>query len=343
MSLGGAFSPHPDGFTLTVAAGNSKLNLINWERLERLVLGPRDGRPLITVSNHDSTLDDPASWGVLPVSSFLPGVCRWVMCAEELTFYTAPIARYFGWGQGIPTYRGRGVHQPGMELAIERASRGDWIHVFPEGRITLEEEFSRLKWGIGRIIAESARPPIILPVMHRGSSRVCLSVCLSVCLCVCLCVCVSVCVCVCVCVCLCVCVSDTSREHTMTGYGQIVPEDGSSRVPRLGQRLTLLVGEPFTLDSLLDKLRKSGASGLQMRKDITDAIQQRMVDLWLKLDAVHPALVNPNSLIAPCEDKLIALAPSVAAARRAAAATGTPTANLEHHLAPDTQLYEHAS
>jgi len=61
-----------------------------------------------------------------------------------------------------------GVYQEAINLCIEKAALGHWIHVFPEGKVNMEKEELRLKWGVGRIIYESPKIPIILPMWHEG-------------------------------------------------------------------------------------------------------------------------------------------------------------------------------
>lgn len=58
-----------------------------------------------------------------------------------------------------------------MDFCVERLARGEWVHIFPEGRVNVEKEHIRFKWGVGRLVADSAargRPPVVLPVWHEG-------------------------------------------------------------------------------------------------------------------------------------------------------------------------------
>ncbi len=55
-----------------------------------------------------------------------------------------------------------------MNEVIEELNKGSWLHIFPEGKINLEKKFIRLKWGVGRLIADSTITPIVLPFYHYG-------------------------------------------------------------------------------------------------------------------------------------------------------------------------------
>lgn len=62
--------------------------------------------------------------------------------------------------------------QPAIDFCVERLSAGEWVHIFPEGRVNVEQEQIRFKWGVGRLVAACARAPLIVPVWHEGLDRV---------------------------------------------------------------------------------------------------------------------------------------------------------------------------
>ena len=59
-----------------------------------------------------------------------------------------------------------------MNFLVDRLHRGDWVHLFPEGRVNMEHEHLRLKWGVGRLVAEPATTPTVLPFWHLGMDSV---------------------------------------------------------------------------------------------------------------------------------------------------------------------------
>lgn len=137
-----------------------------------------DGRGIITVSNHISTLDDPTVWGMLPLRYFLNSrTTRWVLGASDVMFTSPVLSEFFRQGQVIETFRGQGVFQPAVDLAIEKVNQGDWLHLYGEGKVnqdiregTPEEraKLLRFKWGVGRIIMEAKKPPIVIPIWLTG-------------------------------------------------------------------------------------------------------------------------------------------------------------------------------
>ncbi|EDV36712.1 uncharacterized protein Dana_GF13095, isoform A [Drosophila ananassae] len=151
----------------------NKTHVHNRDRLIRVVSKRPKGTPLVTVSNHYSCFDDPGLWGTLPIRL----VCntfsiRWSMAAHDICFTNRWHSMFFMFGKCIPVVRGNGVYQEAINLCIEKAALGHWIHVFPEGKVNMEKEELRLKWGVGRIIYESPKIPIILPMWHEGMDDV---------------------------------------------------------------------------------------------------------------------------------------------------------------------------
>ncbi|CRL08646.1 CLUMA_CG021417, isoform A [Clunio marinus] len=150
----------------------NRTNIYNKHHLEDLMIR-RPNQALLTISNHYSCFDDPAIWGCLK----LRNVCnskrmRWSMAAHDICFTNKLHSLFFMFGKCIPVVRGAGVYQPAVDLCIEKLKLGDWVHVFPEGRVNMEKEYMRLKWGVGRILFESFPVnPIIIPIWHEGMNE----------------------------------------------------------------------------------------------------------------------------------------------------------------------------
>ncbi|XP_026491147.2 tafazzin [Vanessa tameamea] len=153
----------------------NKTTVYNREALLRAVQRPPDV-PLLTVSNHHSCFDDPGLWGVLDTGTLLRGArMRWSLAAHDICFTNALHSAFFALGKCVPVVRGAGVYQPAMDFCVERLERGEWVHIFPEGRVNVEKERIRFKWGVGRLVADSAArgcAPVVLPVWHEGMDRV---------------------------------------------------------------------------------------------------------------------------------------------------------------------------
>lgn len=85
---------------------------------------------------------------------------------------------FFRLGQTLETFRGRGIFQPSVDLAIAKLNQGGWVHLFGEGKVNQPNVYSkdqngactlpRFKWGVGRIVMESSVPPIVIPMWLTG-------------------------------------------------------------------------------------------------------------------------------------------------------------------------------
>jgi monolysocardiolipin acyltransferase len=70
---------------------------------------------------------------------------------------------FFQSGKVVPIDRGGGLEQPSLAvMAKQLGLHGDWLHVFPEGRITYDGKLADFRWGVGRMICD---------VMKNGDGR----------------------------------------------------------------------------------------------------------------------------------------------------------------------------
>lgn len=133
------------------------------------------GVPLITISNHMSCCDDPMTFGaLLPLSKFFVDTnkFRWLLGAKEICFTQKSHSIFFRLGKVVPVVRGDGVYQKTMNEMLNELNKGDWLHIFSEGKINMENEILGLRWGLGRLVADCDVTPIVVVLFHQGHEKI---------------------------------------------------------------------------------------------------------------------------------------------------------------------------
>uniref|UniRef100_H2YHE4 Tafazzin family protein n=1 Tax=Ciona savignyi TaxID=51511 RepID=H2YHE4_CIOSA len=151
----------------------NSIKIFGAEKLHKAVHNRPNCTSLITVANHHCCVDDSIICATLPWSTaFKTNQFRWTLGAKDICFTKMWHNYFFAWGKIIPVARGEGVFQKGMDFAVDRLNKNEWVHVFPEGGVNMDKTWIRFKWGVGRLISECQRMPIVLPLYHLGSDSV---------------------------------------------------------------------------------------------------------------------------------------------------------------------------
>eukprot|EP00937_MAST-01D_sp_MAST-1D-sp2_P007944 g7944.t1 len=252
----------------------------------------RHERPLLTVCNHHSCLDEVLVPRLLADGFVRSGSenMRWGLCRQDVGFKTPVTAAYFGAMKALPVRRGAGLGQPGVALAAQKLVRGGWVHVYPEGRIwqgfpvggsALRPDDGEkyvapawqqpyrpyLRWGVGKIAADAPVPPRIVAYYHTGMADV---------------------------------QPQGSRDERLVSWK-----------PRAGNRVVVRVGEPFDVDDLLaahrcelerlrlgtagrgtvaareEHERRAEALRHKLYSDITRVVQEELLRLEAKVRAEY--------------------------------------------------------
>jgi len=99
-----------------------------------------------------------------------------ISCLRIQSLFSA----FFRKGQVIETFRGNGIWQPALDVAIDKLNQGHWLHMFGEGKVHQPTAYPRadgiahlprFKWGVGRIIMETNVPPLIIPMWLTGFDK----------------------------------------------------------------------------------------------------------------------------------------------------------------------------
>nr|CAB3266822.1 tafazzin-like [Phallusia mammillata] len=246
--------PHPlwwrcsSSVTMTAVATLSKIwlcylnstKVYRSEVFNKLVAQRTPEMPLITVCNHHSCMDDPLFAGALDWKTiFQPRKLRWMLGAHDICFSKPWHAFFFGLGKTFPVVRGDGVFQRGMDSALAKLNQNEWVHVFPEGKVNMDKTWIRLKWGVGRLISECKKTPLVLPMYHLG-------------------------------------------------IDDILPNT-KPYLPKIGKKVTILIGHPIDFGDQLKKAQQLGLSAKEIRKSVTDIIQDELEKLRIETQQLHEA------------------------------------------------------
>jgi monolysocardiolipin acyltransferase len=166
---------HPALAAIVIASSRlvmRRLNTLNIEGRGRFeAAANREGRGLLTFSNHVSMFDDPLLTANFTSASY--DDIRWVASDAVNFFGSWWKAWVFTAGKCVPVVRGGGVEQDGFFFLRDRLMEGSWVHVFPEGGRTRDSQAlmqAPFKSGIGRLIEEAH--PLALPFYHYGMHNV---------------------------------------------------------------------------------------------------------------------------------------------------------------------------
>lgn len=134
------------------------------------------GQGLLTVSNHRSVADDPIMLAAMlpPRILWRPELMRWGLCSADICFQGKFMSRFMMLGKAMPIVRGGGVGQSYVTALGMKLAHGDWVHLYPEGRVR-QSGMGYCKRGVGRILTISYEQnggskglPIVLPIYHEG-------------------------------------------------------------------------------------------------------------------------------------------------------------------------------
>ncbi|KAK7284377.1 hypothetical protein RJT34_19122 [Clitoria ternatea] len=155
--------------------GLNRVQVYGLEKLHSALLDRPKGKPLLTVSNHVASLDDP-----LVIASILsPRVLldtrnlRWTL-ATDGCFKNRVTSAFFRSVKVLPVSRGAGIYQEGMDMALSKLNHGGWVHIFPEGSRSRDggKTMGSSKRGVGRLVLDGDSMPLVVPFVHAGMQEV---------------------------------------------------------------------------------------------------------------------------------------------------------------------------
>ncbi|KAL8130481.1 hypothetical protein V2J09_019636 [Rumex salicifolius] len=157
--------------------GFNRVQVYGAEKLHQALLSRPKDKPLITVSNHVASIDDP-----FVIASLLPPHVlmdardlRWTLCATDRCFKNPVTSAFFRSVKVLPVARGDGIHQKvGLDLAISKLNAGGWVHIFPEGSRSRDggKTLGSAKRGVARLVLDSDNIPVVIPFVHTGMQEI---------------------------------------------------------------------------------------------------------------------------------------------------------------------------
>ncbi|KAI7823660.1 hypothetical protein BX661DRAFT_186191 [Kickxella alabastrina] len=147
-----------------LSLGFKRVVVEDLHKLTDIIEDPLRSRPVITIANHESTLDDPIMWGVMPMRM------RWNLITRAAV-QNPVLNGFFALGQTIPTVRGDGIYQLAVEIGLRKLARTNGC-MFSRRHSKPERPHATLQWGVGRLIMESERTPVVIPMYFRGMKEV---------------------------------------------------------------------------------------------------------------------------------------------------------------------------
>ncbi|KAJ4967950.1 hypothetical protein NE237_014651 [Protea cynaroides] len=152
--------------------GLNHIQIYGAEKLHQALRQRPEGKPLITVSNHVASMDDPLVIASLLRPSFMldANSLRWTLCATDRCFKNPVTSAFFQCVKVLPVSRGDGVYQKGLDMALSKLNNGGWVHIFPEGSRSRDggKTMGSTKRGVGRLVMDADTMPAVVPFVHTG-------------------------------------------------------------------------------------------------------------------------------------------------------------------------------
>lgn len=147
-----------------------------YDELREFITTRPDNRKhkLITITAHQSTIDDPFITATLfPYHTYLFSTSKlpWSIAGHNVLFTTPFKNWFFSHGRAAPAIRGLGVYQRTINFLARRLQYepGFYSNFYSEGTVNMFKEPMNLKWGVARLIIESLdyKIPLEVRIVHH--------------------------------------------------------------------------------------------------------------------------------------------------------------------------------